>query len=333
MKTLLPICLIFLLALSAFSQKTPEFFLGNLPAISTGVCGMTSAGIDNFSKKVEEVSDPLKETISQRKQEYKEFVGENKDQMMQNMASQSGLSAADMAKLKAGGQLTEAEGMALANKMMGQKYNMSVGEARNVGKMSKEGQKAWAEGYSAEITADAQANPDKFNKDQKKNKNMFDLAAEQTKLARQIQAEEAKFQNLLDEINLKAADESKKLGVQLEPLLEESRKINDGEGSTAADAAHGYALALKMYDLKLKYCELMTPLYTDFLTRRLLSVQANLPVRYRLQEITDDLTAAQTGVNKGKIAPDLMALDSISGYLTLLADLFRFHPGEKPTNN
>jgi hypothetical protein len=75
----------------------------------------------------------------------------------------------------------------------------------------------------------------------------------------------------------------------------------------------------------------MTPLYTDFLGRRLVAVKANLPNRYRLQEITDDLTAAQTGVKKGKIAPDLMALDSISRYLTLLADLFRFHPGDKPT--
>jgi hypothetical protein len=331
MKRITIFCYALLSSVFSFSQQTPESFLGHVPAIPSNVCGISSAGQKSFSVKAEEVSDQIKEAISRRKQEYKDFVGDNKDQMIQNMAGQSGLSAADMAKLKNGGQLSQAEAMTLANKMMGEKYNMSVGEAKNLGKMSKEGQKAWAEGYGTEMMADAQANPDKYNKDQKKNKNMYDLASEQTQLAQQIQAEEAKFQNQLEEINQKAAEERLKLDVQLAPLIKESEKINDGEGSTAADAARGYAFALKIYELRLKFCELMTPFYTDFLSRRLLSVKINLPNHYRLQEITDNLTAEQTGIKKGKMTPDLMALESISRYMTLLADLFRFSPGDKPT--
>jgi hypothetical protein len=220
--------------------------------------------------------------------------------------------------------------MEMANKMMGQN-NMSVEDAQKLSKMSKEDQQKYAEGMTGAMMADAQENPGKYNTGQKKDKQMYELAAEQTKLAQQIQAEDAKTQKQLDEFNSKVQIEKKKLDEQLSPLLEELDKINDGEGSTEADAAHSYALRIKVYNLKLKYCELMTPIYIDFLNRNLISVKSNLPVRYRLQEITDQLTSAQTGVKIEGVPSDLMALDSITHYMTLLGDVFRFSPGDKPT--
>lgn len=325
MKLTFTISILLLLNWCAFSQKTPEFFLGNMPAIPSGVCSMSSAARNPFSDKVSELSSQIKEEIEKRKEEITGHMEVDKTKMLQNMAGQTGLSAAEMAKLQSGGQLSEAEGMALANKMMGQKYNMSVEEAKNLGKMGKEGQKAWAEGYSAEMMADAQANPDKFKNGQTKNKKLFDLAAEQSKLAQQIQAEESIIQNRLDEINKKDSVEKKRLNEQLAPLEVEADKFVGVMGeATTAGASQSDIIAMKMYNLRLKYCELMTPLYIDLVNRCLVSVKANLPLRYRLQEVTDELTAAQTGVKNGKVAPDLMALDSVYRYLIFLGDVFKY---------
>jgi len=329
MKILFTFSFILFLALNSFSQQTPEMFLSRIPAPPAEACTMSKENRDNFSNKFGEVQEQLTEEMKTRKEEYAKFAGNNKEKMLQNMAGQTGLSAAETAKLQSGGQLTEAEGMALANKMMGQKYNMSVEEAKNLGKMGKAGQKAYAEGLSTEMMADAQANPDKYKRDQTKDKYMFDLAAEQSKLATQIQAEESIIQNRLDEINKKDSVEIKRLREQLAPLEVEADKFVGvmGEAATAG-ASQSDKIAMKMYNLRLKYCEVMTPLYIDLVNRRLVAVKANLPIRYRLQEVTDQLTAAQTGVKIEGIAPDLLALDSVYRYLIFLGDAFKYTPGD-----
>ena len=74
----------------------------------------------------------------------------------------------------------------------------------------------------------------------------------------------------------------------------------------------------------------MTPLYIDLVNRRLVAVKADLPLRYRLQEVTDELNAAQAGVKNEKIVPDMMALDSVYRYLIFLGDVFKYSPGDKP---
>ena len=333
MRILLILIFVILIGTNTFSQRTPEMFLTALPDPPSSACELSKDGRASFSNKIGEVQDQLLEAIGKRKEEYTGFAKDNNKKLQEKMASEMGLSAADMAKLQSGGQMSQEQAMALANRMMGQQYNMSVGEAKSLGKMSKEGQKAWAEGYSAEMTAEAQANPDKFKNGQAKNKKLFDLAAEQNQLATQIQAEEAMIENRLEEINKKDSVEKKKLNEQLAPLQVEAEKYLGVLGVTGADAAKAHAVAMKMYNLRLTYCEIMTPLYIDLLKRRLVSVKANFTLRYRLQEVTDELTAAQTGAKGEKVESDLMALDSVSRYLASLEQVFKYTPGDKPTND
>ena len=333
MRTLLILIFVILIGTNTFSQRTPEMFLSALPDPASAACELSNDGRASFSNKIGEVQNQLLEEIGKRKEEYTDFAKDNNKTLQEKIASDMGLSPADMAKLQNGGQMSQEQAMALANKMMGQQYNMSVGEAKNLGKMGKEGQKAWAEGYSAEMTAEAQANPDKFKNGQAKNKKLFDLAAEQNQLTTQIQAEESMIEKRLEEINKKDSVEKKRLNEQLAPLQVEADKYLGVLGVTGANAAKSYAIALKMYNLRLAYCELMTPLYIDLLKRRLVSVKANFILRYRLQEITDELTAAQTGAKDEKVEPDMMALDSVSRYLTSLEQVFKYSPGDKPTNN
>ena len=132
----------------------------------------------------------------------------------------------------------------------------------------------------------------------------------------------------MNEINTKDSLEKILLRKRIEPIEVILENLNDG----AKDyAARRYSLLIKIYEFNRSYCGELTPIYIDFLVRHLASVKMNMPVHYRLQEITDKQTSLQTGVKITGITPDLMAWQSISDYLTQLDNVFRFVGIEKPT--
>ncbi len=333
MKILTAITFVLCTFLNAYSQKSPEYCLGKMPELPRTACDMRAVDRDEYLDKVSQLSDLLREEIQLRKEAREAFVAENTDKMRQNMASQMGMSKGDMEKLKNGGELSEKEAMAMAAKMMKTKSGISLAEAKNLGNMSEADKKAWAEGHSAELMAKTQANPGQALVDMNKNQKMFDLAMEQKRLIDKIGASESAIQGQLQEMKTKDIEEKDKLDKLLAPLWEEERKINDGEGSTMADVAYSRAVMLKIYGHQLVYCEKMTPLILDILQRDLSRIKASLPDCYRLQQIADEQMKAQTGVEIKTIAPDLLAMESLTAHINLMKDVFRFIPMEKPGNN
>ena len=333
MKSLFIFCLVIFFATTSFSQRSPESFLAGIPDPPASACDNTVKEREKYETKVNDLADQLKDEISKRKEERQEFMDDNEEKMMQNMAGKMGLSAGDKAKMKKGAQISEADAMEMAEKMMGSQYNMSVGEAKSLSKMSKEGQEAWGEAYAAEMMANAQANPQKVNADMGKNKNMFDLVSEQKSLTDKLLAQGKKVQKQLKEMNSKDSIEKIRLDKLLEPLKEEFDDINLGEGSEEADWAHALAVRIKMWGHQRTYCLKMTSVYVDILTQYRVALEANLSDHYRLQEITDELMQMQTGTTVKMVAPDLMAFESLSEYVTMLRDLFQFYPGEEPNND
>jgi hypothetical protein len=318
MKTFLTFSFILFLALSAFSQKTPEFFLGNLPAIPSGVCSMSSADKNSFSDKVSELSSQIKEEIEKRKAEITGHGEVDKTKMLQNMADQTGLSATEMAKLQSGGQLSEAEGLALANRMMGQQYNISVEEAKNVGKMGKEGQKAWGVEYSAEMMADAQANPDKYKADQVKIKNMYELVKEKKELTENHLAMSSKFTQQFKELENDTSEN--------QTLRNISKWTSEWYGMSGVDYGQGSkmdALAKKIKSAKIDYCNNFTPRFFEIYRQYLTYVKKNLPDYYRMEELEFQIMEAQTKVNNPS-EPGLLALQIVSDYVNSLKNVFKY---------
>ena len=201
--------------------------------------------------------------------------------------------------------------------MMQKNTNMSVEEAQKMSKMSKEGQKAWAEGMSTEMMADAQANPDKNKAAQKNNMNMFELAQEQSQIALKIQLVTRKFDEQLEEFNKlkeKTLNEFeaclKKVGKDYE------NKINFDLGSTYAEAME--------YQKKSCYqncCGFITPKYNDILLERFNAMKAMGDEYYRLDVLTNELSKATTGTDKKVIEPGLTYLEALSDYIEHLQDL------------
>jgi len=137
MKTLITFNFVLLMVLNAFSKRAPEAFLARIPALPAAACDMPTKEKEKYLNKVIELSEQIKEKISEMKQERQDFADNNVEKMQKNMAKQMGLPPGDMAKMNKGGQPSEAEAMAMADKMMKEKYNMSLGEAKNLEKMGR----------------------------------------------------------------------------------------------------------------------------------------------------------------------------------------------------
>jgi hypothetical protein len=320
MKALITIFIVLILGIfNCFSQATPEYFIGLVPALPGNACTMKSSEKSDYLNKVSELSDQIKIEISKRKKALDKSISGNTEKMQQNMVQDMGLSPADIAKMKNGGKMSQAEAMALADKVMKNKYNMSVGEAKNVQKMSKEGKQAWGEAYSAEMMADAQANPEKYKADQTKNMNLFELVKEKKELAEKHLAMSSKFQQEFQELENDTSENK--------TLRDISKWTSEWYGMTGVDYGQGpkmTALANRIKAAKISYCNKLTPQFFDIYQRYLTYIKTSLPDFYRMEELEFKIMAAQTKVNNKPSEPGLMALQIVSEYISKLSDVFKY---------
>jgi hypothetical protein len=285
-----------------------------MPAISIVVC--KKEGRQQFLKQVDQLKTDVEEEITRRKDKSKSNSKGMDEQAAKNMMNQMGysVSSSDMQKMKTA---TKEEKKAMAMAMMQQNTNMSVDEAKKVSKMSKEGQKAWAEGMSTEMMADAQANPDKNKAAQKNNMNMFELTQEQSQIAQKIQLVTRKFDEQLEEFNkLK-----EKTLNEFEACLKKVGK--DYENKINFDLGSSYAEAME-YQKNSCYqncCGFLTPKYNAILLDRFNAMKAMDDEYIRLDVLTNELSSATTGTNKKVIEPGLTYLEALLDYIIHLQDL------------
>lgn len=309
MKTLLLFLTSVLATSGCFAQVTAQSFMGRIPSLPNNYCTITSIEKDEFKVRVTDLINELQTEIEKRQNEQEQFAENNAEQMRDNIARQMGASPEDIAKLQKGENMSDEEAMKLANKMLGNTMNLSMGEIKNLQNMSEEGQKAWGTAYATEIMADAQANPQKYKASQQKGKNLYDLMQEQLMLTQQLNA---KSQKLSEQFS----------GIENDP---ENKKILDDIGKwtreyyslTGVDYGQGPkmdALAAKIKAAKISYCNKNTPKYLGILSEYRDFLLKNLGEYDRLEKLTAETTELQTGV-KNTSPQGLMALASVMGYL------------------
>jgi hypothetical protein len=318
MKKLLVLCLLLAVGLSGFSQSQAKAYLGMIPALPDGACTMKSAEKSDYLVKVTELSDQINREITRRKKEQKGFESAYQRQIQQNMAKQMGLSPTEATKMSNGGQLSKEEKMALAEKMMSEKFNMSVGEAKNIQKMSKEGKAAYAQALGTEMMANAQANPTKNSIDQ--NKNLIGLMQKQQLLAAKIQAQTNKFNMEFTELEKDTSENQ-----TLRKISELTSRINELSGvDLGPQGAKVKSLQSELRSAQVGYCNKFTPRYFDVYHRYLAYITENISDYDRMEEIDHQIYIAQTGVSDQMAEPGLMALELVDGYIGKLRDAFRF---------
>jgi len=302
------------------AQTGPEAFLKKVPAMPKDSCGITKAAMESFTQTIASLIDEAESQISLLNKQINAQAKTNeaaaKEAAMKQM-SQYGLSAEEMNKLK-NSKMTAADKQALANKVLQQQTNMSMGEVQNLSKMSEAGKKAYAEAYATEAMANAQANP-KQQKGNENAKNTYELLSAQQAIMAKITANSQKIGNLY------AAIENDPSGKEM--LMKISTWHNKLMSMTGVDYGQGKkmdSLSVLIKNEQSRYCDKFTPKYRAALRQHESIVKSSLPDFQRLGEIIAEITKAQTGIVTPPESTAIGGMEAITEYLGKLKKAYQF---------
>lgn len=304
------------MSITVFGQVTPEAFLGMLPKIPGSACSKETEARTEFMNKIEEVRELIDNEISSREEESDSNSDELEAQAMKKYAQQYGLSEKELKKLQ-DEDLSDEESDALVDKALQNSSNLSLGEIKNLDKLSDKGQAAWAEAYSTEKMAEVQSDPKKYQEQQLQTKNLYELNLLQKHLLDSIGAIESKFKQQFDEI--KRDPEAKVMLDNISRLKSQLIGLM-GEGNDA----EGKAIGEKLNAEKAKYCNKYTSAYLNLLERYESYTKSCLTTCYRLELISARQTKLQTGVDM-KQKPGRLGIGQVSSYLGLLGGAYQYN--------
>ncbi|RPI62078.1 MAG: hypothetical protein EHM44_07480 [Ignavibacteriales bacterium] len=317
MKTLFLLIVSIILISTSFSQVTPEAFVGMLPAIPGNACLDQLAVKNAFFNKIDSISELIENERSRRDEEIDANSDVYEKQAMDKIAKQYGLSQEELEKLQNEDEMTEEETEALISKALQNSNNLSTEEIKNLEKLNKEGTEAWSEAYGDEKMAEIQSDPEKNQEEQLKNKNTYELGTLQKHILDSLKAVESKFAQQFAEID---KDPEAKIMIKNIDEWELEALALMGEGNNAK----AIALQEKINAEKEKYCNKYTPAYLDVLKRYDSYTKSCLPVCYRLEAISAQLTKLQTGVDM-KQEPGLVGIGKVADYLGKLRGVYKYN--------
>jgi hypothetical protein len=334
-KILIPFLLIFSVNFTN-AQTMPEAFIGLLPYPPGNICaeGENDAK-SGFMQKIGEVSNKLQEEISSRKDEIENKVDRNKSKMQQNAMARTGVSPELMQQMMAleekskgatGDQAKayKAQKKALADQMMQQSMNISMGEIENLKKMDKAGQKAWATAYATEKQAEVMADPKKYQDQNAKEMQKFNLVKSQKQLSDSLNAQQNRYMKKFAEID--ENEDGKKLLTKIEGIRKEIADLYNETAKigTSPDQKKLEALRGEMKKAKVSYCNLQSPKYVNALAEYKSFILSSMSAYYRLEKLSNEVTKMQTGVDISP-EPGQLGLGNVSGYINRLLDAYKYN--------
>jgi hypothetical protein len=319
------ILLSFMLLSTAFAQEA-NGFLADIPDLPDDPCSMTEEQQHEYNDHIIDLLKNLEEKISLKRKLIKQEAENSRDQIEKHMAQQYGLSNADLQKLK-NNELSKTEKKAIADKMLQEKTGISMEEVEDLKKMSKEGKKAWAEGYTSQQMANMTPNADgskseeqiDMERELEKNKTMSDLLQEQKLLTDRIAASDKKFASRMFELEREDSIATAILKGQMRPLLK--RLYEDEPGPTDKETIQ-IMKEIRMYEMN--YCRILSPQLIGIYDESLISLKKFMPDFKRLEEITAEVNKNLTGINKDFSSPGLTELQAVDSYVHLLLNTFKY---------
>lgn len=309
--------------LSAGAQNISNGYLMKIPALPADSCNVTRAGVERFTQQVSALAGQLKDEIDTLNRTVNRHIkaneGSAQERAMKQMSQQYGMSQSDIEKMKNSKNMTAEEKQAFANKMMSQQTNMTVDEAKNLGKMSEAGRKAYAEAYVTEAMATSQADP----KQQAQNdalKSQYYLVNSQQATVKKLSAIEQNISALYSPIE--ADPERQKM---LDRIGQWNNKIMSMTGIDYGQGKEMDSLAVLIKNEQIAYCNKFTPRYRAALRKHLELLKTSMPDYQSLGKITAEVTKVQTGIEMPAGGTEIPALKAIDAYLNALQDAFDYN--------
>jgi hypothetical protein len=279
---------------------------------------------DQFVKAVTELQEVLSNDMQHRKQEASDYAAAHEAEMKAGLMRSSGFSESDVLRMQDGRELTAAEKKEMADRMVRQKTNMSIEEAQKLGSMSEANRQAWAQGYTAEQMAAAQARGGQNPGADNTAKRMYELSSEQSALATRLSQQKNDLLQRYTLMDQEAQAAKTALELELKPLYDELNTINDGEGSTQADADHANRVVAKIHARQDQFCSQYTPRINGFIEICRTGTLLSVPDYDRLEQIQAELTAIQTGTAVSTAGKGLLSLQAVDEFLGYLSEAFRY---------
>lgn len=311
---------LFALHLTLSGQTTPEALLGQLPAVPNVDCAADVSVIDRFNNRIDNVLIALKQAADRIQAEAKNNEANTKEEALSDVARETGLSRNDLERLQRE-NAGEEQALKMAEKSLGGQFNLSLEEVQKLSEMSEADQEKWAQNYAGRQMQKAQQNPQAVAKKQAKSARLFELAKEQKVVNERITARMERIANLFTAVDLQDSIETRKMNEKL-PALE--RQLCSGICSPA-EIARSKAAERQIYNLRLQYCEKMSPMLTDAISKYLTTVKALFPDHRRLIEIQNEMATLQSGVI---ISVNTSCYKAVNSYASALSSAYRFWAGK-----
>lgn len=312
--------ILFALHLTLSGQTTPEALLGQLPAVPNVDCTADVSVIDCFKNRIDNVLIALKQATDRIQAEAKNNEANTKEEALSDVARETGLSKNDLERLQRE-NAGEEQALKMAEKSLGGQFNLSLEEVQKLSEMSEADQEKWAQNYAGRQMQKAQQNPQAVAKKQAKSARLFELAEEQKVVNERITARMERIANLFTAVDLQDSIETRKMNEKLPAL---KRQLCSGICSPA-EIARSNAAERQIYNLRLQYCEKMSPMLTDAISKCLTTVKALFPDHRRLIEIQNEMATLQSGVI---ISVDVLCYKAVNSYASALSGAYKFWAGK-----
>lgn len=305
------------------AQTRTQEYMKKIPALPKDSCNITRTSAENFINQVALLRDQLVSEIEQIRESVDSHMEANtataEATAMKQMAQMYGMSQADLEKIKNAKNMSAADKQALANKMMSQQTNMTMDEAKNLGKMSEAGRQAYTEAYATEAMAAANTDPNQASRNDYARNMYNDNVAQQAAYDRIAEinnrivalyspvSNDPERQKMLDRISAWNSKLTSMMGI----VSDREARIMD-------------SISLRIKNEQIAYCNRYTPQYRAALRKHLQIVRASMPEYIKFGEISASTTKMQTGIDMPEKGKELSSLEAVAEYLRSLQDAYKY---------
>jgi len=303
-------------------SQTGAYFYSRLPDLPGAVCVVDTSFRGQFMRQLALVGKQLDEVYFKKKKEVQKEADNLKPEMEKKIAKDSGLSDADIQKLK-NKNLSKEEKKKIADKMLQNKANISMEEIERLKKTSKEGKEAWAEAYSTEIMANMSSGDSvkteeqiKMEKELETNTKLNELVKEQKLIIDRIHAVDNKYANKMTELRKEDSIQTVILETKLKPLRKqlENYPSKEQQKSIYQEMAGHY----------LTYCNKLSPMNINMIADAKNSLAPLLPEYDRLEEVNTEINKIMFGAKDGLNSPGLMQLGAVKSLIDIMAGAYSY---------
>jgi hypothetical protein len=299
----------------AIGQTTPMEFLNAVPQPPSNLCITTIENKTQFFDKIAWFDTIYQARMDEYSKENEQFQEEHQDEATVNALIKAGYSREDAEKMKDLDNMSEEQQEALANQVMINQYNMTMGEAKKVADYDTASQRRWAKAQSTMMMADVQADSENNTKKQLEIKSDLELQQEIKWLQDKLMAGENKYLEKIRQIDIDADSARLKLNPQIDKLYKD---LNDGGGNSKQVIG-------KIVALRQNYCERFTPDYLETVEGFKGYIAEHMKEYSELEEMQVKLMERQVGMRNPEYSPGIVAMGRVGSYRSLVGDAFRYN--------